>query len=398
MRNIFIERGTYIPAFKRKSELVERKGLGHPDSIVDGIAEEISRELSKEYINNFGKILHHNVDKTLLVAGEANPVYGGGSFIKPIYILLAGRATEFAEEIHIPVQSIAIKTAKDYLKKAVRNLDVETDVIIDSRIASGSKDLVELFLRGPKIPYANDTSFGTGYAPFDELERCVYEIENHLNSKEYKERMKMVGEDIKVMGTRWEDKIIITIALAFVSRHINNIEEYIKAKERIKQDAMNIARKITPKEVIIDINTADDEEKESIYLTVSGTSAEMGDDGEVGRGNRVNGLITPMRSMTLEAAAGKNPVSHVGKIYSILSFEIASQIVQEYPDIEDVTITLLSQIGKPIDQPKTASAQIIANEEIYKKYESKVHYLIDKNLEEITEITNKIVFGKVRVF
>ena len=68
------------------------------------------------------------------------------------------------------------------------------------------------------------------------------------------------------------------------------------------------------------VNALDDpkaSDESGIYLTVTGLSAEQGDDGEVGRGNRVNGLITPSRAMSLEAAAGKNAVAHVGKLYNL---------------------------------------------------------------------------------
>ena len=37
------------PVENRDLELVERKGIGHPDSICDGIAESVSRALSREY-------------------------------------------------------------------------------------------------------------------------------------------------------------------------------------------------------------------------------------------------------------------------------------------------------------------------------------------------------------
>jgi len=397
-RNIVIEKGSYVPAPEREVELVERKGLGHPDSIIDGIMEEISRELSKEYIKQFGKVLHHNVDKGQVCGGGTKVEFGGGLFEKPIYILLSGRATTEAEGKEIPVQHIAIKTAREYLKKAVRNLDVDSDVEVESRIAPGSADLVELFLRGPRIAFSNDTSFGTGYAPLDDLENVTLAVEHRLNSDDYKTAHPEVGEDIKIMGLREGNKIRLTVAVAFISKFVHNIEEYIKFKERVRNDAEAVAKKITEKEVNVLVNTADDEKNNSVYITLTGTSAEMGDDGSVGRGNRVNGLITPFRSMSIEAAAGKNPVSHVGKIYNTLSFDIANQIVQEIPEVEDVTITLLSQIGKPVDQPKVASAEVITKDGNYDKVKDKVHYILDKNLENITEVTNKIVFGKVGVF
>jgi S-adenosylmethionine synthetase len=62
------------------------------------------------------------------------------------------------------------------------------------------------------------------------------------------------------------------------------------------------------------------------YLSLLGTSAEDADSGQVGRGNRVNGLIAMNRPMGTEATTGKNPVSHVGKIYSVLAHRLARQI------------------------------------------------------------------------
>jgi S-adenosylmethionine synthetase len=73
-------------------EVVERKGLGHPDTICDALAETFSRNLCREYRRRFGEILHHNVDKALLCGGRAAPAFGGGSVLAPITIHLAGRA------------------------------------------------------------------------------------------------------------------------------------------------------------------------------------------------------------------------------------------------------------------------------------------------------------------
>ncbi len=396
-RNMVVEQGLYLPPYKREVELVERKGIGHPDSLIDGVMEEISRELSKAYLNEFGSILHHNVDKGQLCGGGTEVDFGGGIFTKPIYILLSGRAIAEAEGKKIPVQHIAIETAKKYLKGAVRNLNVDVDVEVESRISEGSADLVDLFKReGSRIPLSNDTSFGTGFAPFDELEKAVLKVERYLNSAEYKNMHPEVGEDIKIMGLRQNNKMKITVAVAFVSKYVEGVDEYVEFKERVREDVVNFIKTLTDMEAEVFVNTADDVERKSVYITLTGTSAEMGDDGSVGRGNRVNGLITPFRGMSLEAAAGKNPVNHVGKIYSVLATHIAEQVVEEYENIEDVNVTLLSQIGKPIDQPKVACASIISKD--YDTVRDKVKYIIDKNLEEITETTHRIVFGQVQVF
>jgi len=396
-RNIVIEQARSVPPSQLEVEMVERKGLGHPDTLADGIVEEISRTLCKEYVREFGRILHHNVDKGQICAGGSEPVFNGGKITKPIYILLSGRATFEAQGKRIAVEEIATGAAKNYLKRTVRNIDVETGVDFNFRVSPGAKDLVELFLRGPKVPFANDTSLGSGFAPFSDVERLVLSLEDFLNSPKYKKLHPEVGEDIKVMGTRVGKQVQVSVAVAFVSKHVSSLKDYIEKKAALKSDIEKFAEKTVGRKAEIFLNTADDEKKGSVYLTVTGTSAEMGDDGAVGRGNRVNGLITPLRHMVLEAAAGKNPVSHTGKIYSIAATQIAELIVKENPDVSNASVLLLSQIGKPIDQPRIASVSL-AYEGAFEKIEPRIRSTVDHSLENITEITNKIVEGKVRVF
>jgi S-adenosylmethionine synthetase len=60
-------------------EIAERKGSGHPDTLCDYVTEGISRALSEYYLSEFGCIMHHNVDKALLLGGEAEPDTGAGA-------------------------------------------------------------------------------------------------------------------------------------------------------------------------------------------------------------------------------------------------------------------------------------------------------------------------------
>jgi S-adenosylmethionine synthetase len=94
-----------------------------------------------------------------------------------------------------------------------------------------------------------------------------------------------------------------------------------------------------------------------MYLSVLGTSAEDADSGEVGRGNQVNGLIALNRSRGSEAAAGKNPVSHVGKIYNVLTHLLADRIYKQNLGLREVEVWLCSRIGNPVDQPQVVSIQ-----------------------------------------
>src|SRR6266567_5111723 len=87
-------------------EIVERKGIGHPDTICDALAESLSRNLCREYQRRFGRVLHHNVDKALLCGGRALPAFGGGGVTEPIRISLAGRATSTLGGEVVPIEDI----------------------------------------------------------------------------------------------------------------------------------------------------------------------------------------------------------------------------------------------------------------------------------------------------
>jgi S-adenosylmethionine synthetase len=396
-RNIRVEKITQTPIEKQEIEIVERKGVGHPDSMADGFAEAVSRALCNEYIKKCGTVLHHNTDQVEVVAGRSHPQYKGGELISPIYVLLVGRATKEFKDIKIPTDTTAVRAAKQYLKNTLPDIDSEHDIIIDCKLGVGSTDLQSVFKRG-KAPMANDTSFGVGHAPFSEVEQIVYNTERQMVLN-FKKDLPAIGTDIKVMGMRKTDSITLTVACAMIGKHVDDKSHYFSIKEELRNKICDLAAEYTDRDVEVFINTGDDEKSRSVYLTVTGTSAEMGDDGSVGRGNRCNGLITPNRPMSMEATSGKNPINHVGKLYNILSNQIANDIAKKVPGIEDVYIRILSQIGKPIDQPLIASAQVIpqdgANMNVIK---SEAEAIIDERLANITRITEMIARGEVCTF
>lgn len=357
--NIEVCKGLGVPTCKLNMEMVERKGKGHPDVICDRAAEELSVALSKYYLEKAGRILHHNVDKCVLVGGQSNAFFGGGEVVEPIYLLLVGRAAlTLPKGGRVPIGRLVVKTTRDWLSEEFRFLNPSTDIIIDYRIKPGSVDLVETFELGVDVPRANDTSFGVAFAPLTETERLVYMTEKTLNSPEVKKKLPEVGEDIKVMGVRVKDKIDLTIACAMISSLIPDPDHYMSVKEEVKEVVYKLASEITDKEVVVHVNTADDPENNVYYLTVTGTSAEHGDDGQVGRGNRANGLITPYRPMTLEATAGKNPVSHVGKTYNIAARKIVERLIKEEPSVEQASCYIVSRIGKPINEPQAINIEV----------------------------------------
>jgi S-adenosylmethionine synthetase len=398
-RNIRVEPVAGRAVEDQEVEIVERKGLGHPDSICDGVAEAVSRALAREYRDRVGEVLHYNTDETQLVAGNSAPAFGGGEVQEPVYLLITGRATKEYEGTKIPAEPIALRAARAYLGDRFPELDLGTDVIVDVKLGEGSGDLQGVFDdEGRRVPMANDTSFGVGHAPLTETERVVLEAERGLNGP-YGDDNPAVGQDIKVMGKREGDVIDVTVAVAVVDRYVEDLDGYDAAVRGVREYVQDLAADITDREVRVHVNTADDYEEGSIYLTTTGTSAEQGDDGSVGRGNRANGLITPNRSMSMEATSGKNPVNHIGKIYNLLSTEIAKAVVDEVAGIREIRIRLLSQIGEPIDDPHVADASLVTEDGVsVTDIEDEVARIVDRELAAVTAITDRVIGGELSTF
>ncbi|MHA1775124.1 MAG: methionine adenosyltransferase [Promethearchaeota archaeon] len=387
-------------------EMVERKGKGHPDSVADEAAEACSRELTKYYLEEYGQYFHLNLDKAAYVAGQAIPEFGGGKIFQPQEFEIIGRAVDTVlidgKIQQIPVRTLLRNTIKDVFLSTFRNIDLNRDVIIDARTKSGSVDLTGLYDAGLNmVPLANDTSFGVGFAPFSPTEQMVYNVEQYLNSDAFKNKCPASGEDIKVMGLRNGDQIELTICNAMVSKYVHDKSEYINAVETVKQAALEVCSVIScDHEVRVSVNTGDILEKDILYLTITGTSAEAGDDGQVGRGNRANGLITPGRVQTLEAAAGKNSNNHVGKLYSLVANRAARKIIDELQgDVVECQIRILSQIGHPINKPWMGDIELIPAANVnFDNVSLRAKEILQTELDDYLTLRQDLLEGKVKVW
>ncbi len=390
MRRILIENLKNKPVRKQTVVMAEHKGLGHPDSIMDGVCEAASQALSKHYLKHFKTVLHHNVDKGLLVAGESKPKFAGGKVSKTIQIHVAGRATAKVGKKKINVKKIVENAAKKYLKQ-FRHLK-PNHYSIYADIREGSANLKEVFKKGKTVPVANDTSFGVAHAPLCKTEQLALDVGNYLNTK-LKRKYKAIGEDIKVMAWRENKKIKLALAIAFVDKHIKSMEDYIQIKDKVKNDVKRFTRKYNL--ASIEINTLDNTKgsESTIYLTTTGLSAEQGDDGQVGRGNRPSQLITPNRPMSLEASAGKN-INHPGKLYQVLS-QILANKVAKLSGVEECYVKLLTQIGKPLSEPLVSIELIGTN---FTRNKKKAEKIVNNTLNKLTKIQKEIVYGKYRSF
>jgi S-adenosylmethionine synthetase len=402
MRNIIVEDLKQTPLEKQRLEIVERKGLGHPDYICDAVMDSISIELSKEYLKRAGEILHHNVDKALLVAGECEQKFGGGTIKEPMLFVFGDRATAQIDGEKLDVDQIAVKTAKEWFKKNMRFVDPNVHIRYQNEIKPGSVGLTDIFKRKGHVLGANDTSAAVGYAPMTKTERIVLQTENYLNSKEFKQHFPESGEDIKVMGFRNGRDLKLTVAMAFVDKYVNSENDYFEKKAKILDEIHKFAAVNTDFEAVdVQLNTLGVKGRGigGMYLTVLGTSADSGDSGQVGRGNRVNGLISLNRPFCSEAASGKNPVSHVGKIYNVLTYKLAQRVHKEVPELEEVYIWLLSRIGSPIDHPAVAAAQVIMKgDNNLQKVRKEISDVLDHELESIEKICLELAEGKIKTY
>ncbi len=401
MRNMLINGLKQTPLEQQKLEIVERKGLGHPDSICDCIMDSVSVRLSKEYLKKFGVIMHHNVDKSLLVAGKVEIKFGGGLVKEPMRLIFGDRATVEVDGVRIPVKEIAVQTAKEWFKKNLRFVDPEKHVRYQVELRPGSAGLTDIFKRKGRVLGANDTSAAVGYWPRTKTETIVLGTERYVNSKDFKKEFPASGEDVKVMGFRKDNELNLTVSMAFVDRFVESERDYFKKKAEISEEIKRFVKENTDFEKITaNLNTLDVEGRGigGVYLTVLGTSADGADSGQVGRGNRVNGLISLNRPFCSEAAAGKNPVSHVGKIYNVLTYRIARQIYRKVDGLEEVYIWLLSQIGKPIDEPAIAGAQVIMKtgnhlEDVRREVEEVMNF----ELENIDKFCKELAEGRIPI-
>ncbi|WP_286758459.1 methionine adenosyltransferase [Ralstonia sp. RL] len=379
---------------QQRAEICEHKGIGHPDSLCDGVADAVSQALCVAYLREYGEIRHHNVDKALLIGGQSTPKFGGGRVDQPIRLIVAGRADPLPNDSAI--MELVHTAAHDYLTKV---LHCPVDLFrIESAVRSGSPNLRRVVAPGIAVPVANDTSFGVGFAPYSPLEQTVLRLAAHMRSTPFREAFPTAGDDFKIMGRRLDDRVGVTVALAFVDRDVDGVAHYFSQKAAM----VNWLASRLDQPCEIRINTLDDPnaaDESGLYLTVTGLSAEHGDDGQVGRGNRLSGLITPSRAMSLEAAAGKNPVSHVGKIYNVLATQVANELVLRIAEIEEAQVQLLSAIGQPINRPQLVMIEVATTDgRLESVNKEQIEALVRANLADIPALCAKLARGECRVF
>ena len=347
----------------RRVELVERKGIGHPDTICDALAEAIAVALNRMYRARTGTILHYNIDKALLVAGACEKRFGGGRVTRPMRFFIGDRATFTLDGARLPVEDTLHEAVRAWLRVHLPRVRAGYELDIESVLAAGSAELRGIFGPSPQVA-SNDTSGASGWAPFTPTERLVLEVEQFLNGEAFKHRFPDTGTDVKVFAVREDDHATVTVAMPLFADAVASEGAYFARKDEI---LATLAARFdgVPLALAWRLNNLDAPGRgaDGTYLTVTGTSAEDADSGQVGRGNRVGGVIAFARPTSGEAAAGKNAVAHAGKIYDVLSHALAQRVHERCPGIAEVYVNLMARIGEPVDRP-WVSVQVVLEDRV----------------------------------
>lgn len=388
-------------------EIIERKGVGHPDTICDALASKLSQKYSEYTIKNCdGKILHHQFDKVMLIGGKTDVTWGGGRFVNPIQVNVVGRITKSYLGKKLPTKKLVNKSIEEFFLQMFPQVDIKKNLIINDfltdfagpgTIKESTGSIRNMFnpveknvIRGYEKVVANDTSCCVAYAPFSSLEVSVLEAEKYLNNDETKKEYPWLGTDIKIMAVRYGDDLDVTMCIPQIAKYVKDAVVYKKNLSIISEKVMDILLKHLPKDKIsLSVNTKDDYQKNNFYLTVSGASLS-GDIGVVGRGNRPNGLITFNRPMSLEGASGKNPLYYSGFIYSVLSRRIADRIYAILK--KPCEVKIVSQNGGYLVKPWRTIVTVNSSKN------NLIEKIVREEFKKIPEITELFVRGDVITF
>lgn len=389
--------------------IVERKGWGHPDTMADHLAEELSRVYSRWTLEEVGAILHHNFDKLALLGGLSEVRYGGGRMVEPIRVLVNGRATRTCGATTVPVDELVVDTVRSFfearLPEVGDHLQIELNITTNSSPGAvhsdeGRPERTSWFapksveqLRERRVLLANDTSLGTGWAPDNPVEMFVRRLADTFSTpSEFTATRPWCGSDVKVMVVADAERLDVVLCVPQKCDHVPDRQAYIAHRDEVLDECYRLAASELPElKAAFRLNVRDIVEQDELYMTYTGSSIESGDEGVVGRGNRVNGLITPLRPMNLEGANGKNPVYHVGKVYNVAAQRIAQRLHDQLGCAAEVH--LVSATGQPLSEPwqtvvRLGSADVA---------EADVRTIVSAVLSNFPVLTREIVYGDLRL-
>ena len=393
-----IEQLSHIPVRDRQMEFVECKGLAHPDTLCDSLVEAASQGLSSMYVRELGFVAHFNVDKALLAAGECEKTFGSGRMLRPMRLFLGDRATFFAGERALPVIHTARSAIQQWLERHLPAVRLDRDLVLESALAQGSAPLRGIYFQPITETISNDTSGAAGFAPFSPTEQAVLHAQRFLNGKEFKSRFPDTGQDVKIFAVRNGRNLSLTVAMPFLCNAIESEAAYFRRKEEVLHA---LWQEVRHPELEIDwvLNSLDRKGSgaEGVYLSLTGTSAEDADSGQVGRGNRAYGFIAFARPVGGEAAPGKNPIAHVGKIYSVLSQRLAEILHARFPEVLEVYVNLATRIGEPVRNPWVGVQLVVPAGLSVADISAQVESCVAEEIARLPEFCERLIRGELAV-
>lgn len=401
--NLVVEQGVRVSSVM----LVERKGWGHPDTLADHLAERLSRAYSCYSLQEFGVVLHHNFDKLGLLGGSSEVRYGSGRMVDPVRVLVNGRAARSCGGVEIPLDELLAEEVRAFF--ADRLPELESHLAIELNVTSNSSPGAVLTdnalpersrwfapssaddLRERAGLLANDTSMGTGWAPESPLETFARNLVDHFSgADQFRASHAWCGSDVKIMAHGVDDNLDVVLAVPQKCALVANRAEYLAHRDQVLTECVRLADQELPGiRARFRVNARDISEHDELYLTYTGSSIESGDEGVVGRGNRITGLITPLRPMNVEGANGKNPVYHVGKLYNIAAQRIAQRLHEATGGYAEVH--LVSATGQRLDRPWQILVRLARNGD--EVPEDKLRTLLLEILDAFPALTNELLSG-----
>lgn len=333
-----------VPPDQTVTEVVERKGLGHPDTLVDGIVEAAAIAYATHCRERFGVIPHHNFDKAALMGGLCVQDFGGGSYTAPIRMLFMGRASRSFAREPIPLADLQASAAKAYLARVLPHLDTDDPNIYEVNTLTSMhstrpfwfaprsvQDLPEYDSDGP---LANDTATMVSYWPLTLTERLALQLEGYFymdnNVGLPVPRFDYIGQDIKVTCVRHGDRITATLCIPQIATRTADTTVYCEREREIEGNLQRYADELAGDRSAITVQVNTHTKKTGRpYLVTGGSCIDFGEEGAVGRGNKTHGIIASFRPNTMEAPQGKNPTYFVGKVLGYLADRIAMGIFSE---------------------------------------------------------------------
>lgn len=386
-------------------EMVERKGLGHPDTLADAIAEETSRRYSSYCMGRFGAVAHHWFDKVMLIGGEADIGFQAGRMIRPVRAILAGKAVRAVGNEEIPLMRIFQEAVATVFAGTLKNFHFEEycvcELQVHDTVGPGQRSIryrpksaseVKEFESGWLV--SNDCNICVGFAPYTPTELLSLDLERFLLSPQQQGKRPWLGSDIKTVVTRVGAKTHVLANIPMLASHVESLATYLEMREALEAELKRYCSDYLRSDCEVVVNPEWNHGR--AYLTATGTCLDTGDIGVVGRGNRHSGLITPMRSMSIEASAGKNPLDHTGKLLNVAASVIAGQVYRELEVAS--TVYIFAKKGDRVEAPSIVAVHCDADAPIPANCASLTEQISSDVLADIDAIRASLLTGTARVF